>query len=71
MEAGAVVTPLASADRLIDRLPEPFLNWVADRILELVTAFHVVADRAARWAVDAVDAITRWFTECTGPEDEL
>lgn len=65
------MTALAAADRLIDRLPEPFLNWVADRLTDLVTAFNVAADRAARWAVDAVDAITRWFTECTGPEDEL
>ena len=64
----AVVTVLAAADRMVDRLPEPVLNLVADLILALVSAANVVADRAARWAVAAADGVTRWVTVCTGPE---
>ena len=62
------MTPLGAADRLFDRLPEPVLNWIADRILDLFEAWNVAVDRAARWAVEAADGVTRWVTVCAGPE---
>ena len=65
------MTPLAAADQLIDRLPEPLLNWVADLILAAVHAANVVADWAARCAAEGVDAVIRWATACTGPVEDL
>lgn len=61
---------LAAADQLVDKLPEPLLNLVADLLLALTHAANLVADWAAHRAVDAVDGITRWVTACSGPPED-
>lgn len=62
------MNPLAAADRMVDRLPEPFLNWTADRIIGAVTVLNLLADRAAGWLVAWADRAVREFTATSGPD---